>query len=166
MGTAREGGKSIRWFRQKLIAKLYGLCEWSVSGLKGWQRGLLGGSDANHNERHLPLEQHKTDCWKSASIEHRVAPCMGVVWPISRGASSTPLLSLSAYNYSLRNCLLWCYHSPPKDTPLVAMLSCTPIQCFVWFVNSWSALVVAIVDTFKCRLLLSASSTAGGATCT
>lgn len=161
MGTAREGGRSIRWFRQKLIAKLYGLCEWSVSGLKGWQRGLLGGSDANHNERHLPLEQHKTDCWKSASIEHRVAPCMGVVWPISRGRQQHAIaFIICLYLFVAQLFTLMLPHSP------LGILSCTPIQCFVWFVNSWSALVVAIVDTFKCRLLLSASSTAGGATCT
>lgn len=96
---------------------------------------------------------------------------MGVVWPIFQGGQLQEAIGFRCMFSTICHCLpghpthvlkggLPAAYAPGYN----ALLSLS--QCFVWFVNSWSALVVAIVDTFKCRLLLSAASRAGVATCT
>lgn len=89
-GEEQEQGKAFAAFAQKLIAKLYGLCEWSVSGQSRVGEGGEGAGCAAAMPITMSATCHLNNIKliaenlpPSSSIEWLRS--MGVVWPIFQG---------------------------------------------------------------------------------
>lgn len=105
-GEEQEQGKAFAAFAQKLIAKLYGLCQWSVSGQSRVGEGGEGAGCAAAMPITMSTTCHLNNIKliaenlpPSSSIEWLRS--MGVVWPIFQGGTVTGSNwpSLYVFNY-------------------------------------------------------------------